>query len=184
MNPQHLPQPYASHSMATYTPPLWEPLHPKYPPLMQPLPHQTPFFTISDQGSFKPLASTNSMDTIRWKMQLGKHRIEFCPKCGKDLIHRSSSFGTRLDGIHREEECEKQRSLNKQFGLKYRSNRVEREVNRTHASAAEPDEQAPGSAPDTTSRIEIVRLLSEATSEASSSPRRRERRRVRHSPQR
>jgi hypothetical protein len=76
----------------------------------------------------------------------------------KDLIHRSSSFGTRLDGIHREEECEKQRSLNKQFSLKYRANKVEREVNRAHASPAEPDGQAPGSAPDTTSRIEIVRL--------------------------
>jgi len=167
MNHQHVFQPYAAHIMAPHTPPLWQPLHPTYPPSLQPLPHQNPVFSISDQGNLESQALTNhvdplenepiqTMDTIKWKMQFGRHEIDFCPKCNKDLIHRSSNFRMQIDGIHREEDCKEQQSLNKRFRLRMLNKRMECEASNAHASAGEQDGQDASSAVDSTSRTAIV----------------------------
>jgi hypothetical protein len=138
--------------MAPHMQPQWEPLRLTYPPSMQLLPHQTPIVSMGDQGNtnLEFQASTNymdefmdepsqTMDTIKWKMQFGQHEIDFCPKCNKDLIHHSLNFSMQLDGIHREQECEEQQSLNKQFRRRMLINKVECEASKDDASAGQRD---------------------------------------------
>ena len=122
-------------------------------------PHMEPFFghppcshpsilIIPNHDNSHPAATTSyigtssqstnqSMDAIRWQMQYGKHKLEFCLKCRLDLIHHFGSFSTQFNGRwHTREDCAEQLRLNERFRERLRTNRQAREeINRVHASA-------------------------------------------------
>lgn len=150
---QPYPNAYPQHILQHMPFSSWPSPHPSYPPHTEPFlghplyPHPS-ILVFPDQGNSQPAAtmsyagtssqSTNqSLDVIRWQMQYGKHKLEFCPKCRLDLIHHFGSFSTQFNGRwHTREDCAEQLRLNGRFRERLRTNREAREeINKAHASA-------------------------------------------------
>ncbi|KAF7506269.1 hypothetical protein GJ744_012077 [Endocarpon pusillum] len=147
------PDAYPQHILQHMPLSSWVSPYPSYPPHTEPFLGYPPYshssiFIIPDHGNSQPAAtmsyvatssqSTNqSLDVIRWQMQYGKHKLEFCPKCRLDLIHHFGSFSTQFNGrCHTREDFAEQLRLNGRFQERLRINRQAREeISMVHASA-------------------------------------------------